>query len=249
MNGKMMSSCSNFRSQPETLHWFRELGWSQKSYVTIFGMNHCRVARWFIFKPKIPIWEHFGGSCKSCYILWSFGIFNGHFVKFMAVWYMYVPSLWSIGIFFAFWYVWTKKNLATLTYNYLSKQDCQMVYFQTKNLSLGKFWRALDWKMLIYFMVIWNILRIFGISYDHLEHTSDHLILFPALGSCTKKNLATLFRRKTSGRSPLLLLARLFFQLCTVYNLPTLYPSGIRSHDPYNSRQRRFRVAIAAHPC
>jgi hypothetical protein len=28
----------------------------------------------------------------------------------MAVWY----SLWSLGIFFAFWYVLTKKNLATL---------------------------------------------------------------------------------------------------------------------------------------
>jgi hypothetical protein len=29
----------------------------------------------------------------------------------MAVWY----SLWSFGIFFPIWYVWTKKNLATLT--------------------------------------------------------------------------------------------------------------------------------------
>jgi hypothetical protein len=28
----------------------------------------------------------------------------------MAVWY----SLWSFGIFFPFWYIWTKKNLATL---------------------------------------------------------------------------------------------------------------------------------------
>jgi hypothetical protein len=28
----------------------------------------------------------------------------------MAVWY----SLWSFGRFFPFWYVWTKKNLATV---------------------------------------------------------------------------------------------------------------------------------------
>jgi hypothetical protein len=35
---------------------------------------------------------------------------------------------------------------------------------------LGKFWRALDWKMLIYFIVIRNILRMFGILYDHLVH-------------------------------------------------------------------------------
>jgi hypothetical protein len=38
-----------------------------------------------------------------------------------------------------------------------------MVYFQTKNPNLGKFWRALECKMLVYFMTIWNILRTFGI--------------------------------------------------------------------------------------
>jgi hypothetical protein len=32
-----------------------------------------------------------------------------------------------------------------------------MVYFQTKYLYLGKFWRALEWKMLVYFTVICNI--------------------------------------------------------------------------------------------
>jgi hypothetical protein len=47
-------------------------------------------------------------------------------------------------------------------------QGCQMVYFQTKNPNVGSFWRALDWKMFIYFMAIWNILRTFGKFYDHL---------------------------------------------------------------------------------
>jgi hypothetical protein len=37
-------------------------------------------------------------------------------------------------------------------------QVCQMVYFQAKNPNFGKFWRALDWKMLIYFMIIRNSL-------------------------------------------------------------------------------------------
>jgi hypothetical protein len=34
-------------------------------------MCSIRVARWFVFKPKIPIWLNFGGSCygKSRYIL------------------------------------------------------------------------------------------------------------------------------------------------------------------------------------
>jgi hypothetical protein len=50
------------------------------------------------------------------------------------------------------------------------EQGFQMVYFQTKNPNLGKFWKALDWKMLIYFIAIGNILRIFGIFYDHYVH-------------------------------------------------------------------------------
>jgi hypothetical protein len=37
-------------------------------------------------------------------------------------------------------------------------QVCQVVCFQTKNPSLGKFWSALEWKMLLCFMIIWNIL-------------------------------------------------------------------------------------------
>jgi hypothetical protein len=32
-----------------------------------------------------------------------------------------------------------------------------MVYFQTKNSNLGKFWRALVWKRLVYSIAIWNI--------------------------------------------------------------------------------------------
>jgi hypothetical protein len=32
-----------------------------------------------------------------------------------------------------------------------------MAYFQTKKSNLGKFWRVLQWKMLVYFMVIWSV--------------------------------------------------------------------------------------------
>jgi hypothetical protein len=44
-----------------------------------------------------------------------------------------------------------------------TEQGCQMVCFQTQKNNLGKFWRALEWKILVYFMVIWNILRSFRI--------------------------------------------------------------------------------------
>jgi hypothetical protein len=67
-----------------------------------------------------------------------------------------------------------------------------MVYFQTNNTNLGKFWRALDWKMLIYFMAIWNILHTIGIFYDHWVHYVLIGHIFPVLVSCTEKNLATL---------------------------------------------------------
>jgi hypothetical protein len=40
-----------------------------------------------------------------------------------------------------------------------------MVYFQT---NFGKFWTALEWKMLVYFMTPWNILGPFVIIYDCL---------------------------------------------------------------------------------
>jgi hypothetical protein len=42
-------------------------------------------------------------------------------------------------------------------------QGCQMANFQTKNTSVGKFWRNLEWKMLVCFMNIWNSLLPFGI--------------------------------------------------------------------------------------
>jgi hypothetical protein len=55
-----------------------------------------------------------------------------------------------------------------------------MVYFQTKNPNFGKIWRALEWKMLLYFMTIWNSfwsfgtynLRPFGLVCGHLVYFS-----------------------------------------------------------------------------
>jgi hypothetical protein len=49
-------------------------------------------------------------------------------------------------------------------------QGCQMAYFQTKNPNVGKIWRALQWRMLAYFMPIWSILRPFGLFYGHLVY-------------------------------------------------------------------------------
>jgi hypothetical protein len=64
-----------------------------------------------------------------------------------------------------------------------------MAYFKTKNPNLGKF---LQWKMSLHFIVIWSILRPFGIACGHLEYFVVVWCIFPVLAHCTEKNLATL---------------------------------------------------------
>jgi hypothetical protein len=72
-----------------------------------------RVARWHIFKPKIPLWVNFGGPWvgKCWYILWPFGIFYGYLGYFMTIWYI----LCSFGTFCPVLVLCTNKNLATLS--------------------------------------------------------------------------------------------------------------------------------------
>jgi hypothetical protein len=43
-------------------------------------------------------------------------------------------------------------------------QGCQIAYFQTKNPDLGKFWRVLQSKMLVFYTVVWFILQLFSIA-------------------------------------------------------------------------------------
>jgi hypothetical protein len=66
-------------------------------------------------------------------------------------------------------------------------QGCHMVYLQTKNPNLGRFWRALDWKMFTYlfyghleyfinagyFMTIWYIFCL------HWVHFSSFGTMYP----------------------------------------------------------------------
>jgi hypothetical protein len=61
--------------------------------------------------------------------------------------------------------------------------------------NLGKFWSALEWKMLVYFMTIWNILRPFGVFITVWYSLLSFGIFLPFWYVCTKKNLATLLCR------------------------------------------------------
>jgi hypothetical protein len=71
------------------------------------------------FQTKKPtlgkIWRAFERKMLLNFItIWNF---IRHLVSYKAVWY----SLRSFGKFFPFWYVWTKKNLATCPTHILSK--------------------------------------------------------------------------------------------------------------------------------
>jgi hypothetical protein len=70
------------------------------------------------FKPKVPIWVNFGGSCdgKYWYILWLLGIFCGHLPNFVAICHI----LWLFGMNFPVLVCCTTKNLATLLPSYAS---------------------------------------------------------------------------------------------------------------------------------
>jgi cellulose synthase/poly-beta-1,6-N-acetylglucosamine synthase-like glycosyltransferase len=67
-----------------------------------------------------------------------------------------------------------------------------MDYFQTKNPDLGKFWRVLQQRVLVYFVVIGQIFRTFGMFGGHLGYFVVIWSIFAILVCCTKKNLATL---------------------------------------------------------
>jgi hypothetical protein len=65
--------------------------------------------------------------------------------------------------------------------NYRRNQGCQKVYFQTKNPNSGKFWRDLQWKVLVYFMAFCSVLLQFGIFCDHLVKVMVIWYIFPLL--------------------------------------------------------------------
>jgi hypothetical protein len=74
--------------------------------------------------------------------------------------------------------------LATMTV--ISKRPAVRVarwhIFKPKNPNLGKFWRVLQWKILVYFMTIWSYLRPVDIFCGHLVHFMVIWYIFSRLG-------------------------------------------------------------------
>jgi hypothetical protein len=59
-------------------------------------------------------------------------------------------------------------------------QGCQMAYFHIKNTNLDLHWRALEWKMLVHFVVVWCIFFRFGMLYQEKSGNpaNDVLVIF-----------------------------------------------------------------------
>jgi hypothetical protein len=78
--------------------------------------DYIRVARWHIFKPKIPISVNLVGSCnlRCWHTLWPFGPFILrpflYILRPFGVFYSYLVYFLCFGM------IWIWKNLATLDY-------------------------------------------------------------------------------------------------------------------------------------
>jgi hypothetical protein len=48
----------------------------------------------------------------------------------------------------------TPRYVREMYLNVAGEQGCQLVYFHTKNPTLGIVWRALEWKILVYILPI-----------------------------------------------------------------------------------------------
>jgi hypothetical protein len=102
---RKLFASADFFSHPSS---FREKARSKLFYKFLCGVTAYRVARWFVYKPKIPFCVNFGGSCNK-----KIGIFYDHLVYLRPLetfWHI----LWSFGIFPPVLVCCSKKNLATL---------------------------------------------------------------------------------------------------------------------------------------
>jgi hypothetical protein len=79
-------------------------------------------------------------------------------------------------------YIFSDTFWSWRVYDHRLLQGCHMVCFQTKNPNLGKFWRFLQWKTLVYFMTIRCILPLSEKFNGHLVYFVVNWYIFPRFG-------------------------------------------------------------------
>jgi hypothetical protein len=118
-----------------------------------------RVARWYVFKPKIQIRVNFGGPCiRRCwYILGPLGPFYGLLVYFMDFWYI----LWLFCIFFPFlvfcakkiWQPWVQVDVFSSLKRQRAKVQPGETLFAVRVTGLGEtfdFWPIVYFKLFFF---------------------------------------------------------------------------------------------------
>jgi hypothetical protein len=109
--------------------------------------SKCTVQSKVIKATNVFITSH---SCLHTCVRYFFFLISG-FVCSNCIWNLFVSSLCVL--------MYQPCALPCVAH----VQGCQMAYFQTKNLNLGKFGSVLQRNTLIYFMAIWSILHTIGI--------------------------------------------------------------------------------------
>jgi hypothetical protein len=84
-----------------------------------------------------------------------------------------------------------------------------MVYFHPKSNNLGKFWKALQWKMLVFFIAILSTLQPTGICYCHLVPFLVIWYTFSSFGMLYREKSGNPARDRLLGRCPYQILHRL----------------------------------------
>jgi hypothetical protein len=102
---------------------------------------------------KFPVKVKFGWpwNWKCRYILDQleyFGIVCGHLVYFLRFGRFAPRKIWQH---------WAQAQKQSLSQSALVPGLPDGIFSDQKNPDLDKFWRALEWKMLVYFMKIWNV--------------------------------------------------------------------------------------------
>jgi hypothetical protein len=101
-----------------------------------------------------------------------------NFGQFWSIFWNFLVTLYPVRRAASIWRALRslkKQTLVSIISKRWWRQPCWAglpdgLFSNQKNPNLGKFWRALGWKMLIYFMAIWNHLQTFRIFYDPLVH-------------------------------------------------------------------------------
>jgi hypothetical protein len=91
-------------------------------------------------------------------------------------------------------------RIVSWTKNAAPVQGCQMVCFQTKDPNLGKFWRVLHWKTLVYIVDTWPILRSLIIFYEQFYQTGN-LVLFVVIWYIFSR-FGILYQEKSGNPAP-----------------------------------------------